>query len=296
MNIFMTGSRGLIGTALASRLQAAGHSLTRLVRKPSNSPNERYWDSQAARHDPRLLDGCDVLVHLAGESIASSRWTEQQKKRIYDSRIVSTRALSETMLHMEQPPRAFIVASAIGYYGDVGETLLTEQSPPGKNFLAHVCRDWEQAADPVRDNIRVVHVRTGMVLSEQGGGLAAMLLPFKLGIGGVVGNGKQYWSWIALTDIARLFQFAVETERMAGPVNGTAPHPVTCREFTKRLGKRLHRPTFFPLPAFAARLTLGEMADELILASTRAVPEAAQAAGFQFEFPDLRPALDALPL
>jgi len=296
MNVFITGSHGLIGRELMSILEAAGHTLIRLVRKASGFPNERVWDSQASILDPQLLSGCDVLIHLAGENIASGRWTEKQKRRIYDTRINSTRVFSETILRMDCPPRAFIVASAVGYYGDAGEILLTEQSAPGNNFLAHVCHDWEKAADPVRDTLRVVHVRTGMVLSEKGGALPAMLTPFKWGVGGVIGSGNQFWSWVMLKDIARLFQFAVENDSLAGPVNGTAPFPVTCREFTKTLGQRLHRPTFFPLPAIMARLALGQMAEELILASTRAVPEAARARGFQFEFPELESALQALPL
>jgi uncharacterized protein (TIGR01777 family) len=207
--------------------------------------------------------------------------------------VQTTRKFAALIRGMNAPPRAFVVASAIGYYGDRGDEILTESSSAGEGFLAEVCRQWEAAADPARQDSRVVHVRTGIVLSADGGALRSMLLPFKLGLGGIVGSGQQYWSWISLTDIARLYQFAIEDQVLAGPVNGVAPHPATNREFTKALGTVLHRPTVFPLPAFAAKLALGEMADELILASARVLPEVAQSSGFQFQHPQLSEALQA---
>lgn len=295
MNILMTGSHGLIGRHLMSNLKTAGHRVFPLVREPTQNPDERVWDSQATVLPAELLAGGDALIHLAGESIAGERWTANKKQRIYDSRVPPTRVLAETLQRMSDPPRVFVVASAIGYYGDAGDAPLTEESAPGEGFLATVCRDWEAAADAARNRTRVVHVRTGMVLSEQGGALRAMLPPFKWGVGGVMGSGKQYWSWITLNDIVRLFAFAVEHEALIGPVNGTSPHPVTSREFTKLLGQRLHRPTIFPVPGFIAKMALGEMADDLILSSCRVLPAVASAQGFQFEQPELAQALASLP-
>lgn len=296
MNVLMTGASGLIGSRLVEALREGGETVIPLVRKPTRNPHERYWDSEAESLSPDLLASADVLIHLAGDSIAGGRWTERKKQRIADSRVRTTRVLAETLARMADPPRTFIVASAIGFYGDSGQSLQTEESPSGENFLAKVCRDWESAADAARDKTRVVHVRTSMVLSEKGGALKPMLPPFKLGVGGVIGSGEQYWSWITLTDIVRLYQFAIANETISGPLNGSSPHPVTCREFTKTLGARLHRPTVFPLPAFLARIALGEMADELILASCRVFPAAATAQGFRFEDPELAPALTKLPL
>jgi len=296
MHVFITGSSGLIGHELVQMLQQAGHRVTRLVRRPATSGEERQWDSTARHLSPALLEGCDVLVHLAGERIAPGRWTKHRKALIFQSRVETTRQLAETIGQMEHPPRAFVVASAVGYYGDAGETLLTESSPSGHNFLAEVCTAWEAAADPVRSLTRVAHVRTGMVLSEKGGALRPMLIPFKLGLGGVIGSGQQYWSWITLRDIARLFVFVIENESARGPVNGVAPHPVSAAEFTASLGKRCHRPTLLPMPAFVARMAIGEMADDLILASTRVEPAAALAWGFEFADPELQAALAGLPL
>jgi len=296
MHVFITGASGLIGCELVETLQVAGHQVTRLVRHPAKSDEERQWDSTAVSLSPTLLEECDVLVHLAGESIAAGRWTKRRKARIFQSRVETTKLLANTISQMEQPPQAFVVASAVGYYGDAGATVLTETSPPGHNFLAEVCQAWEAAADPVRSLTRVVHVRTGMVLSEKGGALTPMLTPFKLGLGGVIGSGKQFWSWITLRDITRLFAFVIENELACGPINGVSPHPVTAAEFTASLGKRCHRPTFLPVPAIVARMAIGEMANDLILASTRVEPAAALALGFEFADPELQSALAALPL
>ncbi|WP_437224180.1 TIGR01777 family oxidoreductase [Planctomicrobium sp. SH661] len=296
MHIFVTGSTGLIGRELVSTLEASGHQVTRLVRGVPANERERSWETGGRRLSATVLEGCDVLVHLAGESIASGRWTQHKKDRIYHSRVDSTAILSDAMTRLPIMPKAFIVASAIGYYGDRGESVLTESSPPGVGFLADVCKAWESAADPVREQTRVVHVRTSMVLSEKGGAIKPMLLPFKMGVGGVIGSGEQYWSWITLEDIVRLFQFAIENENLRGPINGATPNPVTNREFTTTLGERLHRPTVLPMPGFIARIALGEMANDLILASTRVVPEVPVQQGFQFRQPELKAALASLPL
>lgn len=297
MNVFITGATGLIGQRLTALLEEAGESVTQLTRGPVRNEKQRLWAPDSDTLAPDLLEGCDVLVHLAGESIAEGRWTEAKKQRIRDSRVHSTALLAKTIEGMEQKPKAFVVASAIGFYGDRGEEVLTESSPPGDGFLPEVCNEWEAAATPAREaGVRTVHVRTGIVLAKEGGALKAMITPFKLGVGGIMGDGKQYWSWISLEDISRLFEFAVLNENVHGIVNGTAPEPCTNRDFTKTLGRVIHRPTIFPMPGFAARLALGEMADALILSSARVVPEQTQAFGFQFENPNLEEALESLNL
>lgn len=296
MNLFVTGSSGLIGSHLVPRLEAAGHHVIRLVRGAPRNDRERSWESEGRRIASGVLSGCEVLIHLAGESIASGRWTAAKKARIYDSRVLKTTLLVEALAAQDTPPRAVIVASAIGYYGDRGEEILTESSPSGTGFLSDVCRDWEAALDPIRDRTRVVHVRSGMVLSPEGGALKAMLLPFKLGVGGVVGSGRQYWSWISLQDSVRMFQFAVENEEIRGPLNAVSPNPVTNAEFTKTLGEVLSRPTALPMPALAARLALGEMANDLLLASTRVVPQVALSHGFEFLDPHLEGTLRSMKL
>jgi uncharacterized protein len=294
MNILITGASGLIGSRLVPLLESAGHQVVRLVRRPPQDERERQWNPTAEQLEPELFEGAEAVIHLAGENIGEGRWTAARKERLRESRVHGTRILAEALSQLDPLPKAFVVASAIGYYGDRGDEVLTEASPPANDFLGQLCQDWEAAADPAREQgIRCVHVRTGVVLSSQGGALAKMLLPFKLGVGGVMGNGRQYWSWISLEDAARMFQFAVENESLSGPVNGTAPHPVTNREFTKTLGQVLKRPTIFPMPAFAARLALGEMADALILASARVLPERAGQEGFQFTHADLAAALRA---
>lgn len=293
MNIFVTGSRGLIGRRLVSILESSGQTITRLVRHVPQNGSERSWETGGRRMDTKVLEGCDALIHLAGEPIASGRWTMYKKDMIFHSRVESTAIFADAISRMANPPKVFIVASAIGYYGDAGDEILTEKSMSGEGFLPDVCRAWEAAADPAREITRVVHIRTGMVLSRKGGALKAMLLPFKLGLGGVVGSGEQYWSWISLEDIARLFVFALENDSIQGPVNGVSPQPLTNREFTQTLGRHLNRPTVFPLPGTVAKLALGEMAKELLLASTRVIPAVAQEKGFTFHHPDLESALNA---
>ena len=297
MKIIVTGASGLIGSALVSSLSKQGHQVTALVRreskrKPPAGLTEVIWNPAAGELDAARLVGHEAAVHLAGESIASGRWTDAKKRRIVESRVKSTRLLAETLARLQTHPRAFICASAIGYYGDRGSELLTEESAPGVDFLSHVCREWEAACEPVRAvGIRTVNLRIGIVLSSKGGALAQMLTPFKLGLGGRIGNGWQYMSWIALDDALGAIEHALTDESLAGPVNVVAPQPVKNVEFTKTIGRVLGRPTLLPVPGFALRLVLGEMADELLLASTRVEPARLKATGYQFKYPQLEPAL-----
>jgi uncharacterized protein (TIGR01777 family) len=292
MQVLVTGASGLIGSALMPGLTAGGHAITRLVRPPSRpGPGALPWDPAARSIPTPALEGFDVVVHLAGETIAR-RWNAETKARIRNSRVQGTRLLCEALAQLVKPPRVLLCASAIGYYGDRGETILREESAPGTGFLAEVCQAWEAAAAPaVQRGIRVVYLRFGVVLSAAGGALAKMLTPFRLGVGGVVGTGKQYMSWVALDDVLGVIHYALSTETLHGPVNVVAPQPVTNQEFTRALGKVLGRPTLLPMPAFAARLAFGEMADALLLASTRVVPARLLAAGYAFRYPALADAL-----
>lgn len=292
MRILVSGSTGLIGSALVPALRSAGHDVSRLVRSESTKEDEIFWKPSAGQIDGESLAGFDAVVHLAGENIGSGRWSEERKRRIRDSRVEGTRLLSEALAELQTPPGLLVSASAVGFYGDRGDEVLDEDSPPGTGFLADVCREWEAAADAARERgVRVVHTRFGVVLSREGGALAKMLMPFKLGLGGRVGSGKQYWSWVALDDLIGAVQHTIAHEELSGPVNVTAPNPVTNREFTKALGRVLGRPTVFPLPAAVARLALGEMADEMLLASTRAVPKRLSASGYRFQHAELEAAL-----
>lgn len=291
MNILVTGSSGLIGGKLIPRLREAGHQVFRLVRRKPTAPDQRRWNPEE-RVDPVVLDRIDTVIHLAGDNIAEGRWTEEKKRQIRDSRVTGTRRLAEAIAEASAPPKALVCASAIGYYGNRGDELLDEASPPGTGFLPDVCREWEAAAEPARTKgVRVAHVRLGVVLSTEGGALAKMLLPFKMGVGGVVGNGKQYWSCVNVDDAVGAFQYAAENDSIRGPVNAVCPEPVTNYDFTKTLGRILGRPTLFPLPATMARLALGQMADDLLLASARVVPKALQEAGFPFAHPTVESAI-----
>ncbi|MBI3831596.1 MAG: TIGR01777 family protein [Planctomycetes bacterium] len=288
MNVIVSGASGLVGAALVANLTSAKHRVSRLVRgKARAGQDEIPWDPAQGVLDNALLEGSDGVVHLAGENIAG-RWTKAKKAAIRESRVSGTRLLAEALARMPQKPKVFVCASAIGFYGDRGNEALDEESAPGKSFLTDVCKEWEAAAEPARKaGIRVVFARLGVVLSAKGGALAKMLLPFKLCVGGVVGSGKQYWSWIDLEDVAGALRFALETESLSGPVNLVAPNPATNREFTKALGKVLGRPTIFPMPAFVARIVLGEMADGLLLASARVAPKRLLASGYAFKYPEL---------
>ena len=292
MIIAVTGSTGLVGTALVGALEADGQLVRPVVRRAPKNENEIRWDPVAGTIDAAELSKVDGVVHLAGESIVAKRWSESFKKEILDSRVKGTKLLCETLARLEAKPSVLVSASAIGYYGSRGEQPVDESSAPGSGFLADVCDAWEAATKPAGDaGIRVVNLRIGFVLAREGGGLAKMLTPFKLGAGGVVGSGRQYMSWIALDDLVRTIQFALSAAALSGPVNATAPQPVTNREFTKTLGRVLNRPTIFPVPAFAARLAFGEMADDMLIGGVRVEPRALSAAGFEFAYPQLEPAL-----
>jgi len=292
MNIVITGASGFIGTALVSSLRAAGNKITPLVRyHPSAREQALYWDPAGGKLESAGLENRDAVIHLAGESI-TGRWTAGKKQRIRSSRIEGTKLLASTLAELLHKPKVLVCASAIGYYGDRGDEVLREESPPGKSFLADTCVEWEAAAKPAADaGIRVVHLRIGVVLHPKGGALKQMLLPFKLGAGGIIGSGKQWWSWIALDDLVGAFEHALANQSLRGPVNAVAPQPATNAEFTRTLGRVLSRPTIFPMPVFAARLALGEMADELLLASARVEPARLAASGYAFRHPQLEPAL-----
>jgi len=250
------------------------------------------WDPESGALDSSALAGVDAVVHLAGESVAGGRWTEAKKRRIRSSRVDGTRGLAASLARLERPPRVLVSASAVGYYGDRGAELLREGSAPGTGFLAEVCQEWETATEPAaRARIRVVRLRIGMVVSRRGGALAAMLTPFRLGAGGPVGGGAQWVSWIAIDDLVAAILHALDTASLAGAVNAVAPEPVQNRELARTLGRVLGRPALLPLPAFAARLLLGQMADELLLASARVEPARLQATGFAFRHPTLEDAL-----
>lgn len=294
MNVLVSGSTGLVGTALIPLLTTGGHEVVRLVRSKARSPSKEmvHWDPDQSMIDVAGLEGIDAVVHLAGEPIAKHRWNDKVKQKIRNSRNRPTQLLCEALAKLSRPPKVLVSASAIGYYGDRGDDLLTEESAPGTGFLPEVCSDWEAACEPARAaGIRVVNLRIGLVLAGNGGALSSMLTPFKMGVGGIMGNGRQYWSWIALDDLLGSIVHSLQTESVRGPVNGVSPNPVTNAEFTRVLGKVLHRPTIFPMPAFAARLVLGEMADDLILASCRLQPTRLLGTGYQFRHPDLEAAL-----
>jgi len=296
MKILLSGSSGLIGSALAPVLKAEGHQVMRVVRTAQPTDDGAiFWNPVAGQLDLTGLEGWDVVIHLAAESIANGRWNAARKARIRDSRVKGTSLLAERVAQLKRPPETFISASAVGYYGDRGDELLTEQSAPGSNFLAGVCQEWEAATHPASDGgIRVVCVRFGAVLSSSGGALAKMLTPFRMGVGGIIGSGTQYFSWISIEDAVRALLHVLRTDSLRGPVNTVAPNPITNSEFTKALGRTLHRPTIFPMPAFAARLALGEMADELLLASARVAPSKLLAADFVFNHAEMESALKKL--
>ncbi|MFP4056148.1 MAG: TIGR01777 family oxidoreductase [Candidatus Brocadiia bacterium] len=290
MRVLITGSHGLIGSALADSLRDTGHSTTPLVRSQARQGEVR-WDPAAGAIDAAGLERHDAAVHLAGESILG-RWTAAKKARIRSSRVDGTRLLCQTLAGLEHPPGAVLVASATGYYGDRGSEVLTEESEAGRGFLAEVCRAWEAAAEPARRRgIRVVHLRFGVVLSARGGALAAMLPPFRLGLGGAVGSGRQYLSWIALDDAVGAIRHALVRETLSGAVNVVSPHPVTNRELAKTLGRVLRRPAVLPLPAFVLRLVYGEMADATLLSGVRARPARLVETGYAFRHPRLEAAL-----
>ena len=296
MRIVVSGSSGLIGAAVCKHFRGLGRGdvIARLVREESggvSEPHQIAWSPSEGLLDAAWLEGADAVIHLAGENIAG-RWSEAKKQRIMDSRRDGTHTLCHALASMHRKPAVLLSASAVGYYGDRGDEVLTESSPRGQGFLPEVCQVWEEATDPARQaGIRVVHLRFGVVLSRAGGALKLMLTPFKLGLGGRVGSGRQWMSWIQIDDLVSVLQHCMETPSVAGPVNVVAPQAVTNAEFTKTLGRALHRPTLLPVPAFAARLAFGELADEGLLASARVFPAALQQSGYRFKRGDLKSAL-----
>ena len=294
MKILVTGASGLVGSALVPLLVADGHEVARLGRT-APGPADLRWDPDAGTLDAATLEGFDGVIHLAGENIAAGRWNAARKRRIKESRVQGTLLLARTLAGLKRPPRVLVSASAVGFYGDRGDEELNEQSPAGSGFLTEVCREWEAATEAAAgEGIRVVHARLGVVLSRDGGALAKMLTPFKLGAGGIVGSGRQYMSWITLEDTVAALAHLLVTETAAGPVNVVAPAPVTNREFTKTLGRVLRRPTLFPLPAFVARLVFGEMADALLLGSNRVKPASLLDSGYVFRHGSLEEGLRAV--
>jgi uncharacterized protein (TIGR01777 family) len=292
MKILITGSTGLVGTALCSFLTSRQHQVLRMVRKARTGKDEISWDPYSGTVDKKALENLDAAVHLAGESISGGRWTIEKKRRIRSSRSRGTRFLAETLASLKNPPRVLISSSAIGYYGNRGEEILTEESSLGKGFLSDVCREWEMVTMPAfARGIRVAIVRTGMVLNPTGGALHKLLPLFRMGLGGVLGDGRQYMSWIALEDLIAVIHHLTQNDSIQGPVNATAPSPVTNLEFTRTLARILARPAVFRIPPCALRLMLGEMADELLLASTRAVPARLKDSGFHFQFSGMEDAL-----
>jgi len=296
LKVLVSGSSGLIGSALVQTLAEAGFTVKKLVRSQDATSHKAYfWDPNSGILESLILEGLDAVIHLGGEPIAKGRWTRKKRELIRSSRVKSTRCLSETLARCKHPPRIFLCASAIGYYGNCQDTLVTEKSPPGTGFLAEVCKEWEAACSPALEKgVRVVNLRFGMVLSPTAGALRAMLLPFRLGLGGRLGQGDQYMSWIALDDATRAIVHALLESSIRGPLNLVSPNPVTNSEFTRTLSRVLSRPAPFRIPAALLRLALGRAADELLLASCRVKPAKLEQTGFGFIYPRLESALKAM--
>lgn len=288
--IAVTGASGLIGSALVGKLKSEGYTVQRLVRRPTVSSEEIFWNPTTQEIDLAALEGVDAVIHLAGAGVGDKRWTKKYKAEILNSRLLGTTTIANAVAQVK--PKVFISSSAIGWYGETGNRAVTESDRGGDDFLAAVCREWEAAADLAGD-VRTVKIRTGLVLDPTGGALGRMLPLFRFGLGGKLGNGKQWWSWITLHDQLRAIQFVLENPEISGPVNLTSPNPVTNQEFTSALARALRRPALFPAPAFALKLALGGFSTE-ILGSKKVLPAALQDAGFTFEFPHIGPALDAL--
>ncbi len=294
MNILLTGSSGLIGNALTRYLGSWGHDIYPLHRNPS-SEKKHYWFPEENRIHLDDEIKLDAVIHLAGENIADSRWTQKKKDRILNSRVHGTRLLAEAISALKHKPELLISGSAIGYYGDTGDNTVDENSSRGEGFLSDVASQWEMATQAAEDaGIRTIHLRTGIVLSPDGGVLKKMLLPFNLGLGGVVGIGKQYMSWISINDVVRIIEHMLNDEQLSGSYNLVAPQPVTNYDFTKNLGRAMHRPTISPLPAFAARMMFGEMADALLLSSSRVLSTRLESIGYTFIDTALEQALSRL--
>jgi hypothetical protein len=303
MKVVVTGATGFLGRPLVDALAADGHDVVVLTRASSRDSARVPDRARAVGWTPNggigpwaaEIDGAGAVVNLAGESIAARRWTAAQKQRILDSRVDATRSIVAAMQRAATPPHVLVSGSAVGYYGPRGDEVVTEETEAGGDFLAQVCRQWEaEASRASSDRTRVVFVRTGLVLEKDGGALPQMLPPFKFGVGGPVGSGRQYWPWIHRRDWVALVRWAIQNATAVGPVNGTAPNPVNSATFAHALGKAMHRPSFMPAPGFALRLALGEMADGLLLSGQRAVPRRAERGGFTFSYPRVDTALRAI--
>lgn len=295
MRILITGAGGLIGTELQKLYRDEGHELLIATRSEPKKPEQIQWSNEDGFKpaDIARLENLDAVIHLAGESVSGLRWTEDKKNEIRESRVKTTRNVVDALFEVKERPKVFVSMSGIDFYGDTGDEIRTETDKAGGTFLAEVCKAWEAEARRAEDaGIRTVILRTAMVLSSKGGALATMLTPFKFGLGGVVGSGKQWMSWIALDDIVSVIRFAVENENLRGAVNATSPNPITNEEFTSTLGEVIYRPTFIPLPEFAVNLAMGEMGHTLLLDSRRAIPKRLADAGFEFKYPELKAALE----
>ena len=294
MKVLVTGAQGLVGTRLVSYLRAKGHDVSPLTRKKT-SPECIVWQPEEGKIERDKMEGFGAVVHLAGDNIASGRWTEGKKASIRDSRLKGTELLCKTIASLERQPEVIVSASAIGYYGDRCDEILTEGSEKGSGFLADLCRDWEAATAPAREkSIRVALLRIGVVLSPDGGALAKMLPPFLMGAGGPLGSGKQYMSWIGIDDLSAIINHIMTSSKLDGPINAVAPNPVTNSQFSSALGAALSRPAFMPAPGFAVRMLLGEMADELLLSSQRVQPKKLEESGFKFKNAEVAPLLKQL--
>lgn len=298
MRILISGASGLVGTALSASLASQGHTVHKLARAATRAvrePGAVRWYLEGNEFDAKAAEGTDAVVHLAGVSIAAGRWSEARKKEIYNSRVEATRFLVANFARLKQPPKVLLSASAVGYYGSRGDEQLSEESPPGSDFLAGLAREWEAAAAEAEGfGARVAMLRFGVILARHGGALPRMVLPFRLGAGGRIGSGRQWMSWLTLGEVVGIVHFALSNDTLRGPVNAVAPNAVTNAEFTGALARVLHRPAILPMPGFALRLLLGEMAQALLLSSQRVVPRKLQGLGYTFESPVLEPALASI--
>ncbi|MBV9024568.1 MAG: TIGR01777 family oxidoreductase [Streptomycetaceae bacterium] len=293
MRIAVTGSTGLIGSALVRALRSDSHNVVRLVRRTPGAPDEAEWDPKRSSVDTTALEGCEVMVHLAGAGVGDHRWTPRYKQEIRDSRVLGTTTIAKAIASLTKPPRVLVSASAVGYYGDTGEHIVDESAPPGTGFLARICQDWEAATAAARNaGVRTVMARTGLVVASGGGAWGKLFPLFKAGLGGRLGSGRQYWSFIALPDHIAALRHLIDTETLSGPVNLTAPEPVTNAEATAAMGRVLHRPTVATVPAPVLRIALGDFAQE-ILVGQRAIPRRLLDSGFSFTFPRIDDAIRA---
>jgi uncharacterized protein (TIGR01777 family) len=292
MRIIVSGASGLVGSALLSALGAAGHDVVQLIRPPRRpGSRDAVWDPATGQLDPAIVSGADAVINLSGSSISRNRWNTKVKEVLRSSRLDSTRTMVEAIGAAEQPPSLLVNASAVGYYGNRGDEVLDESSLPGSGFLSDLCRDWENAAASAgTGQTRVVALRLGIVVAD-GGALERMLLPFKLGLGGPIGSGRQFWAWIAIADVVGAIRFILDHGEVDGPVNLVSPEETRCADFSRTLGRVLRRPAVLPAPSFAVRAALGEMADELLLASARVRPSVLEKAGYDFRYPALEDAI-----